>query len=107
MFLAGFFCFYPNQIDGELLPVESMLRLTTHQPNGMIASGEKQALKVITAYGYGELTRVLLLDPTFLILQKFVSMPLPSYSGFTVIYKFLNFVLSSDGEGQNGILVLA
>ena len=34
---------FTNQIDGKLVPVESMVRLTTHQPNGTAASGEKAA----------------------------------------------------------------
>lgn len=35
---------FTNQIDGKLVPVESMVRLTT--PNGMTASGEKQVAEI-------------------------------------------------------------
>ncbi|KAM0926961.1 hypothetical protein ACQ4PT_003108 [Festuca glaucescens] len=37
---------FTNQIDGKLVPVESMVRLTTHQPNGMTASGQKEVPKI-------------------------------------------------------------
>jgi len=39
---------FTNQIDGKLVPVESMVRLPTHQPNGMKASGEKEAPKIFS-----------------------------------------------------------
>ncbi|KAM0895634.1 hypothetical protein ACQ4PT_023723 [Festuca glaucescens] len=37
---------FTNQIDGKLVPVESMVRLTTHQPYGMTASGQKEVPKI-------------------------------------------------------------
>jgi DNA repair and recombination RAD54-like protein len=37
---------FTNQIDGKLVPVESMVRLQTHQPHGMKVSGEKEAPKI-------------------------------------------------------------
>ncbi|CAM0943959.1 unnamed protein product [Alopecurus aequalis] len=37
---------FTNQIDGKLVPVESMVRLTTHQPNGTTTSGVKEAAKI-------------------------------------------------------------
>lgn len=37
---------FTNQVDGKLVPVESMTRLTTHQPNGVTASGEKGVGKI-------------------------------------------------------------
>ena len=39
---------FTNQIDGKLVPVESMTRLTTHQPNGTTTSREKEAVKIIS-----------------------------------------------------------
>lgn len=37
---------FTNQVDGKLVPVESMVRSTAHQPNGVTASGEKEAVKI-------------------------------------------------------------
>uniref|UniRef100_A0A453PNG7 Helicase C-terminal domain-containing protein n=2 Tax=Aegilops tauschii subsp. strangulata TaxID=200361 RepID=A0A453PNG7_AEGTS len=37
---------FTNQVDGKLVPVESMVRSTAHQPNGVTANGEKEAVKI-------------------------------------------------------------